>query len=81
MQGTKTYRFYQPDPAQPNRTIELRPLLGGEYYRRYFEEMDELAKDIAALLKSMAQPASERSAEAGDRTADRLCRRDHVRSR
>ena len=58
MQGTKTYRFYQPDPAQPKRTIELRPLLGGEYLRRYFEEMDELAKDIASLLKGMAQPAA-----------------------
>jgi hypothetical protein len=56
MQGTKTYRFYQPDPSQPKRTIELRPLLGGEYLRRYFEEMDELAKDIAALLKGMAHP-------------------------
>jgi len=58
MQGTKTYRFYQPDPVQPKRTIELRPLLGGEYYRRYFEEMDELAKDIAGLLKTMAQSAT-----------------------
>jgi hypothetical protein len=54
MQGTKTYRFYEPDPAQPKRLHELRPLLGGEYYRRYFEQMDELAKDIAALLKDMA---------------------------
>jgi TIR domain len=53
MQGTKTYRFYEPDPAQPKRLHELRPLLGGEYYLRYFEEMDELAKDIAALLKDM----------------------------
>jgi hypothetical protein len=53
MQGTKTYRFYRPDPAEPKHTIELRPLLGGEYYRRYFEEMDELAKDIAELLKRM----------------------------
>jgi hypothetical protein len=55
MQGTKTYRFYEPDPSQPKRLHELRPLLGGEYYRRYFEEMDELAKDIAALLKDMAR--------------------------
>ena len=31
----------------------MRPLLGGEYYRRYFEEMDELAKDIAGLLKDL----------------------------
>lgn len=30
-------------------------MLGGEYLRRYFEEMDELAKDIAVLLKGMAQ--------------------------
>ena len=55
MQGTKTYRFYEPDPAQPKRLHELRPLLGGEYYRRYFEEMDELAKDIATLLKEMTR--------------------------
>jgi TIR domain len=59
MQGTKTYRFYEPDPAQPKRLHELRPLLGGEYYRRYFEEMDELAKDIAALLRDMMRLASE----------------------
>jgi hypothetical protein len=56
MQGTKTYRFfYQPDPAQPKRTKELRPLLGPDYFRRYFEEMDELAYDIAELLKAMAK--------------------------
>jgi hypothetical protein len=55
MQGTKTYRFYKPDPAQPNRMREYRPLLGGEYSRRYFEQMDELAKDIAELLIEMAR--------------------------
>ena len=61
MQGTKTYRFfYQPDPAQPDRTKELRPVLGGEYLRRYFEEMDELAKDIATLLKGMVGERSEK---------------------
>jgi hypothetical protein len=68
MQGTKTYRFfYQPDPAQPDRTKELRPVLGGEYLRRYFEEMDELAKDIAAVLMGMAQstPKVASHAEAG----------------
>ncbi len=58
MQGTKTYRFYEPDPTQPKRLHELRPLLGGEYYRRYFEEMDELAKDIAGLLRDMARAAA-----------------------
>lgn len=64
MQGTKTYRFYEPDPTQPKRLHELRPLLGGEYYRRYFEEMDELAKDIAALLKDMARGIAAASKEA-----------------
>jgi len=54
MQGTKTYRFYEPNPAHPNRMRELRPFLGDEYSRRYFEQMDELAKDIAALLAEMA---------------------------
>ena len=55
MQGTKTYRFYEPNPTQPSRTRELRPLLGAEYSRRYFEQMDELAKDIAELLVDMAR--------------------------
>src|SRR6185312_10598348 len=58
MQGTKTYRFYQNDPSQPKRLYELRPWLGGEYSRRYFEEMDELAKDIAALLTHMSKTPS-----------------------
>ncbi len=54
MQATKTYKFYSPNPTQPERVHELRPFLGGEYSRRYFEEMDELAKDIATLLSHMA---------------------------
>ena len=58
MQGTKTYRFYEPNPADPTRLRELRPLLGDVYYRRYFEQMDELAKDIAALLFDMAKAQS-----------------------
>jgi hypothetical protein len=57
MQGTKTYRFFQPDPAHPTRTVELRPLFGGEYYRRYWQEMDGLASDIAELLKGMTKSA------------------------
>jgi hypothetical protein len=57
MQGTRTYRFYQPDPAEPKRTVELRPLFGGEYYRRYWQEMDGLASDIAELLKEMVKSA------------------------
>ena len=59
MQATKTYKFYEPNPSQPDRIHELRPLLGGEYSRRYFEEMDELAKDIAGLLTYMARSAVE----------------------
>jgi TIR domain len=55
MQGTKTYRFYEPHPDQPNRPRELRPFLGEGYTRRYFEQLDELAIDIAALLCDMAQ--------------------------
>jgi hypothetical protein len=53
MQSTKTYRFYQPDPAEPVRTIELRPLLGDEHLRAYFEQLNDLAKDIADLLRDM----------------------------
>src|SRR5262249_30954026 len=69
MQGTKTYRFYEPNPAHPNRMRELRPFLGDEYSRRYFEQMDELAKDIAALLADMAnwQP-SQNTQDQPDRT-------------
>jgi hypothetical protein len=55
MQGTKTYRFYEPDPANPQCPHELRPEFGTEFFRRYFEQMDELAKDIATLLKEMAR--------------------------
>jgi len=63
MQGTKTYRFYEPHPAHPNRMRELRPFLGDEYSRRYFEQMDELAKDIAALLVDMAKWQSSRNTQ------------------
>ena len=55
MQGTRSYQFYRPDPNQPNLKREFRPQLGGEYKQRYFEQMDELAKDIATLLEQMAQ--------------------------
>jgi hypothetical protein len=57
MQGTKTYRFYEPDPANPQSPHELRPDFGTEFFRRYFEQMDELAKDIATLLKEMSRLA------------------------
>ena len=58
MQGTKTYKFYQPDPGQPKKTVELRPLFGPDYLRRYFEALNDLAKDIADLLKGMLEGAS-----------------------
>jgi hypothetical protein len=69
MQGTKTYRFFEPLPGQPHRMRELRPLLGDEYSRRYFEQMDELARDIASMLMDLAklkraaqsQPKAERA--------------------
>jgi hypothetical protein len=68
MQGTKTYRFFEPNPAQPSHLRELRPLLGEEYSRRYFERMDELAKDIASLLANMAEfKPSERPRPQADR--------------
>jgi TIR domain len=54
MQGTKTYRFYEPNPSNPQSPHELRPDFGTEFFRRYFEQMDELAKDIAMLLKEMS---------------------------
>jgi TIR domain len=57
MQGTKTYRFYESDPSNPQSPHELRPDFGTEFFRRYFEQMDELAKDIATLLKDMARLA------------------------
>jgi hypothetical protein len=56
MQGTKSYRFYWPDPEQPKRTIELRSNFVGENALRYFRELDGLASDIAELLKAMAKP-------------------------
>jgi hypothetical protein len=57
MQGTKTYRFYEPNPANPQSPRELRPDFGTEFFRRYFEQMDELAKDIATLLQEMSRLA------------------------
>jgi hypothetical protein len=61
IQGTRSYQFYRPDPNQPNRTREFRPHLGGDYKQRYFEQMDELANDIATLLEQMAQKKEPKS--------------------
>jgi hypothetical protein len=55
-QGTKSYKFHGPDPRD-SEVHEFRPLLGGEYGIRYFEEMDELAKDIATVLLEMTVKA------------------------
>lgn len=65
MQGTKTYRFYGPDPRQPNRSHEFRPQLGGDYFLRYYEEMDELAKDIATVLRELAELTASGGAQPG----------------
>jgi TIR domain-containing protein len=52
--GTMSYKFHGPDPRH-EKVHEFRPMLGGEYGIRYYEEMDTLAKDIAAVLSKMTQ--------------------------
>jgi hypothetical protein len=53
LEGTGMYRFYVPNPGQPNAVRELRPSLGLEVWRLYFEQIDSLARDIAETLKTM----------------------------
>jgi TIR domain-containing protein len=52
-QGTRSYKFYGPDPEDGDAVHEFRPLLGEANYQRYFREMDELARDIATVLQEM----------------------------
>lgn len=54
MQGTRTYKFYAPDPGQPAISREFRPQFEGDRVN-YFRELDNLAIDIASLLQAMAQ--------------------------
>jgi hypothetical protein len=53
LQGTGSYRFYGPDPEHAGRVHEYRPKLGMDYAARYWREMDDLAQDIAMVLKQM----------------------------
>jgi hypothetical protein len=57
LQGFGSYKFHGPDPQHQEKVHEFRPQLGGEYTIRYFEEMDELAKDIATVLREIGQRA------------------------
>lgn len=53
LQGTGSYKFYGPDPEHEGRIHEYRPKLGCDYAARYWREMDDLAQDIATVLKQM----------------------------
>jgi len=53
LQGTGSYRFYGPDPQHEGRIHEYRPKLGVDYAARYWRELDDLAQDIAMVLKQM----------------------------
>jgi uncharacterized protein Smg (DUF494 family) len=53
LQGTGSYRFYGPDPEHQGKIHEYRPKLGVDYAAKYWREMDDLAQDIAMVLKDM----------------------------
>ena len=53
LQGTGSYRFYGPDPEHQGRIHEYRPKLGVDYAAKYWREMDDLAQDIAMVLRQM----------------------------
>jgi hypothetical protein len=53
LQGTGSYRFYGPDPGHEGRVHEYRPKLGVDYAAKYWREMDDLAQDIAMVLRQM----------------------------
>jgi hypothetical protein len=57
LQRTGSYKFYGPDPERVGNVHEFRPLLGPEDARAYFRRVDDLAQDIAAVLKKMAAKA------------------------
>jgi len=56
MQGTKSYKFFKQDAEQPSIKREFRPQLKGDRLS-YFRELDNLAIDIANLLRAMMEPA------------------------
>ena len=53
LQGTGSYRFYGPDPEHQGKIHEYRPKLGVDYAAKYWREMDDLAQDIAMVLRQM----------------------------
>jgi hypothetical protein len=55
LQGTGSYTFYEEDPNRPKRVHEFRPQIEGKYTGPYWEALDELAQDIAEVLKAMAE--------------------------
>lgn len=63
-QGFKSYKFYAPDPDNPRRFHDFRPLINPEDNYAYFKRLDDLAQDIAAVLKTMAQKANGTTASA-----------------
>ena len=61
LQRAEGYKFYGDH--------EFRPILGGDYLNRYFEKMDELARDIAGVLKGLARKGSGTDQAAAPRLA------------
>jgi hypothetical protein len=57
LQRTGSYKFYGPDPERLGNVHEFRPLLGPDDARAYFRRIDDLAQDIASVLKKMAAKA------------------------
>ncbi|HEV3037376.1 MAG TPA: toll/interleukin-1 receptor domain-containing protein [Candidatus Angelobacter sp.] len=57
LQGTGSYKFHGPDPEHEGRVHEFRPWLGSDA-GRYFKAMDDLAMDIASVLRAMANKTS-----------------------
>jgi len=55
LQRSGSYKFYGPDPERLGNVHEYRPLLGSEDARSYFRRIDDLAQDIAAVLKKMGE--------------------------
>ncbi len=87
LQRTGSYKFYGPDLERVGNVHEFRPLLGPEDARAYFRRVDDLAQDIAAVLKKMAAkavglPASETEVPAiylAETTADVEEEADEIR--
>jgi TIR domain len=55
MQGTRSYKFFASDPGYPGVTRELWPRYDGP---TYLKALDNLAYDIANLLREMDRPVA-----------------------